>query len=553
MSGIVSGDAHDASRAVRFLRLWTSAGQQPSEKHEELLGRAWNTSGHHNKPKKAWYSLLYSGSIQLLMTKLNVLLLFMPVALIFHFYGEKWFPDSTSKANGIVFLCSMLVLCPLAERLGFITEELALYTNDTLGGLLNATFGNATELIICAFSLKVAKDNNDLGYLRIVQLTLLGSVLGNLLLVLGTAFLIGGLAHPMQSFNQQGMSVNSGLLTMAVGSILLPSTLAATHTQSCDEGESGECNSSELALSRFESLFMLGAYTLYLVFQLFTHRHLYEAEDEAEDAESSVQNTPHDGELKVTDPASLEGVLEEPSPFTNPSQQHDPAVSPIRRRLSNPMEEATVGLGFTTIHALERKTTLEAEGRATPKRGEGSSSAVEEENGEAENHVEEPVLGLTGALIWLTIVTLLISLFSEFAVKTIEDASSGLKIPMPFLSTIVLPIVGNAAEHASAIMFAYKNRMEITLGVAVGSSTQIAVFVIPFTVLLAWTMGQDLDLNFQMFEAFTLFISVLLTVIAMTDGTSNWLKGMMLIVTYIFISAAFWVHKDAQLAGRKEP
>ncbi|GMH34140.1 hypothetical protein BSKO_01974 [Bryopsis sp. KO-2023] len=546
MSTIVSGDSHDASRAVRFLRLWTSAGQQPSEKHEELLGMAWNTAGHHHRPKKAWYSLLYSGTWQLLITKLNILLLFMPVALLFYFFGEDWAKES----QGIVFLSSMMVLCPLAERLGFITEELALYTNDTLGGLLNATFGNATELIICAFSLKVAKDNNDDGYLRIVQLTLLGSVLGNLLLVLGTAFLIGGLAHPMQSFNQQGMSVNSGLLTMAVGSILLPSTLAATHTQSCEEEDGHSCNSSELALSRFESLFMLGAYTLYLVFQLFTHRHLYEQEDQPDDAESSVPAAPEDGESKVTDPAHLEPVWEDPSPFRNGPQQEGAAVSPVRRQLSNPVDEVAVGLGFTTIHTLERRKTLEAEAHGTPTKSAEGSSPVAAENGEHQQHVEEPVLGLAGALIWLTIVTLLISLFSQFAVETIEDASRGLKIPMPFLSTIVLPIVGNAAEHASAIMFAYKNRMEITLGVAVGSSTQIAVFVIPFTVLLAWTMGQDLDLNFAMFEAFTLFIAVLLTVIAMTDGTSNWLKGMMLIVTYIFISAAFWVHNDTLLDNR---
>eukprot|EP00879_Flechtneria_rotunda_P014689 GHRR01015350.1.p1 GENE.GHRR01015350.1~~GHRR01015350.1.p1 ORF type:complete len:168 (+),score=51.07 GHRR01015350.1:51-506(+) len=129
----------------------------------------------------------------------------------------------------------------------------------------------------------------------------------------------------------------------------------------------------------------------------------------------------------------------------------------------------------------------------------------------------------------------------------ITEASKQLRIPMPFLTTIVVPIVGNAAEHASALIFAIKNRMEISLGVAMGSSTQVGVLVVPFCVILAWTMGQPLDLNFNEFEALVLFISVLLAALMVQDGTSNWLKGAMLILVYMFIAAGFWVHKDPSL------
>nr|GMD35416.1 vacuolar cation/proton exchanger 5 isoform X3 [Ipomoea batatas] len=125
-----------------------------------------------------------------------------------------------------------------------------------------------------------------------------------------------------------------------------------------------------------------------------------------------------------------------------------------------------------------------------------------------------------------------------------EGASVSLNMPVAFISVILLPIVGNAAEHASAIMFAMKDKLDISLGVAIGSSTQISMFVIPFCVVVGWIMGKSMDLNFQLFETATLFITVLVVAFMLQEGTSNYFKGLMLILCYLIVAASFFVHND---------
>ncbi|KAJ0075205.1 hypothetical protein Patl1_34857 [Pistacia atlantica] len=124
-------------------------------------------------------------------------------------------------------------------------------------------------------------------------------------------------------------------------------------------------------------------------------------------------------------------------------------------------------------------------------------------------------------------------------------ASDSWNMPVAFISVILLPIVGNAAEHGSAIMFAMKDKLDITLGVAIGSSTQISMFVIPFCVVIGWFMGQPMDLNFQLFETATLFITVLVVAFMLQEGTSNYFKGLMLILGYLIVAASFFVHVDS--------
>ncbi|CAJ1960238.1 unnamed protein product [Sphenostylis stenocarpa] len=200
-------------------------------------------------------------SIQVVIfsNKLNLLMPFGPVAILV----QKF-----SGHLGWVFAMSLLGIMPLAERLGYATEQLAFYTGDTVGGLLNATFGNATELIISIYALKS-------GMTRVVQLSLLGSILSNMLLVLGCAFLCGGLVNHKkeQVFNKATASVNSGLLLMAVMGILFPAVLHYTHTEV-------HVGKSELSLSRFSSCVMLVAYAAYLFFQLKSQRSLYVSANE---------------------------------------------------------------------------------------------------------------------------------------------------------------------------------------------------------------------------------------------------------------------------------
>jgi len=184
------------------------------------------------------------------------------------------------------------------------------------------------------------------------------------------------------------------------------------------------------------------------------------------------------------------------------------------------------------IENVERKLQLQAEVK----------EQKQQEQDEEED--EEPLLGFWGALFWMGVLTLFIAFLSEFIVSAIEGAADSLGFPILFIGTILLPIVGNAAEHASAIIFAYKNKMGLCLGIAIGSAAQISLFVIPFTVIVAWMMGQPLSLDFHVFETAVLFMTVVLVGFSIQNGESDWLKGALLVVAYILVSASFWVHKD---------
>mmetsp|Transcript_27138 Transcript_27138/g.64336 ORF Transcript_27138/g.64336 Transcript_27138/m.64336 type:complete len:235 (-) Transcript_27138:542-1246(-) len=190
----------------------------------------------------------------LLSTRLNLLLVFIPLAMLSNAsgWGASW-----------TFAFSLMGLCPLAERLGFATEQMAMYTNQTVGGLLNASFGNITEAVLAIYALKQ-------GLLRVVQLSLLGSVLSNMLLVVGCAFFFGGLRHKFQTFTREGVAASTGLLMLGVLAIVLPNALHATHSELQGVAD-------DIALSRFCSLALLGLYAAYLYFQLVSHRSLYDA------------------------------------------------------------------------------------------------------------------------------------------------------------------------------------------------------------------------------------------------------------------------------------
>ncbi|KAM1218950.1 hypothetical protein ACFX13_046898 [Malus domestica] len=375
-----------------------------------------------------WIRVPRSIYIVLFKAKINVLLPLGPLAILLHYITGK---------HGWVFFFSLVGIVPLAERIGYVTEQLAFYTGPTVGGLLNATFGNATEMIISIYALKN-------GMIRVVQQSLLGSILSNMLLVLGCAFFTGGIIHyqKIQVFNKSAALVNSGLLLMAVMGLMFPAVLHFTHSEI-------HFGKSELSLSRFSSCVMLVAYASYLFFQLRSHRNLY-----------------------------------------------------------NPIEE------------------------------EGIRDEDESDEEEA------PEITHWEAIGWLAVLTVWVSVLSGYLVDAIQGASDSFNMPVAFISVILLPIVGNAAEHASAIMFAMKDKLDITLGVAIGSSTQISMFVIPFCVVVGWIMGLPMDLNFQLFETATLFITVLVVAFMLQDGTSNYFKGLMLILCYLIVAASFFVHVD---------
>lgn len=361
----------------------------------------------------------------ILGTKLSILFPFIPAAIFAECYGlgRSW-----------VFVLSLLALTPLAERVSFLTEQIAFYTGPTVGGLLNATCGNVTELIIAIFALSSNK-------IAVVKYSLLGSVLSNLLLVLGTSLFCGGIANirAEQKYDRRQADVNSLMLLLALLCHLLPMLFRYSAASAALTVE------PSLYLSRASSIVMLVAYLAYLVFQLWTHRQLFEAEDEDEGG-----------------------------------------------------------------------------------------------NNESE---EQAVIGFWSGFAWLVGMTVFIALLSEYVVDTIEDASDSWGLSVSFLSIILLPIVGNAAEHAGAIIFAFKNKLDISLGVALGSATQIGMFVVPLCVIVAWIMGVNMDLNFNLLETGSLAVAIIVTAFTLQDGTSHYIKGLILLLCYIVIGACFFVQR----------
>lgn len=179
--------------------------------------------------------------------------------------------------------------------------------------------------------------------------------------------------------------------------------------------------------------------------------------------------------------------------------------------------------------------------------GNNSSSGENSPSDDSDEEEEDDILGMRYGIFWLTVITVFVTILSDMISSTIEQTAQSSHISGIFLSAIVLPIVGNAAEHAGAIMFAMKGKLDLSLGVAIGSSTQIAVCVLPFSVLAGWVINRDMSLNFGAYESGTLVLTVLTGTIAIKDGKSNWLMGACLVILYFIISVGFWAHTNDTL------
>ncbi|CEG48919.1 ca2 :cation antiporter family [Plasmopara halstedii] len=349
---------------------------------------------------------------------LNLLLLSAPLAIWASIGGwsDMW-----------VFVFNFLVMIPLANLLGEATESLAFHTGETIGGLVNATFGNAVEVIVAIFALNA-------GEISVVQSSLIGSVLSNLLLVLGCAFIAGGLHNKESSFNAVGASANSSLLMLASFAMLLPSYIF--YFSDNDSEETRVANT--LILSRIAAAFLLFMYLQLLYFQLKTHADFFE--DVQDDSEETV------------------------------------------------------------------------------------------------------ALSMRASAVVLLLATLLVSLFSQFLVNSIDGFATQLHLSKSFIGIILLPVVGNAVEHVTAVKVALNNKMELAMGVAVGSATQVSLFVVPVVVLSGWFMDRAMSLAFPQFEILIYLMSIIIVYAIIADGKSNWLEGSMLLTAYALVAIALvWV------------
>ncbi|MGI8936508.1 MAG: calcium/proton exchanger [Phormidesmis sp.] len=361
---------------------------------------------------------------------------FIPVSLAAHFLG--W-------GDLIVFVTAALAIIPLAGWMGAATEEIAIVVGPSLGGLMNATFGNATELIIAIFALRA-------GLVNVVKSSITGSIISNLLLVMGLSMLLGGLKFKEQTFQPTIARLNASSMNLAVIAILLPTAVDFTST--------GIEQPTLQRLSIAVAVVLMLVYGLTLLFSMKTHAYLYD-----------------------------------------------------------------VGMAEAPVEGTDTESNSHAE--------------KAHENGHGE-HGEKPNLKL-----WISVLlaaTLAVAIESEFLVGTLEVASKQLGLSELFTGVIILPVIGNAAEHATAVTVALKNKMDLSVNVAVGSSLQIALFVGPLLVIIGAFMGQPMDLDFNNFELLSVVVAVLVANSISADGKSNWLEGTLLLATYAVISLSFYFH-----------
>ncbi|KAK3688512.1 Sodium/calcium exchanger protein-domain-containing protein [Podospora appendiculata] len=401
---------------------------------------------------------------------INILLVAAPVGIAINYVP--------SVPRVAVFVINFIAIIPLAAMLSFATEEIALRTGESLGGLLNATFGNAVELIIAIIAL--VKDE-----VVIVQTSLIGSILSNLLLVMGMCFFFGGLRRQEQFFNTTVAQTAASLLALAVAGVIVPTVFdMASNTPQADVAK----------LSRGTAIILLLVYGGYLFFQLHTHSSVFAEESQ------KVEARPHKSALP--EGAIAQGLVGPAGVMGGhglPSGKED--TEKLRRLLNTP-----------------------------PKPLEG-----EEEEG------EEPQLHFIVALATLGISTVIIAFCAEYMVSGISAITDGGHVSAEFVGLILLPIVGNAAEHATAVTVAIKDKMDLAIGVAVGSSMQVALFIIPLLVVIGWGMGMDdMTLSFDVFQVAVLFVAVLLVNYLIADGKSHWLEGMLLVCLYLIIAVCSW-------------
>lgn len=369
--------------------------------------------------------MAHTSSRSLLKPSLDWLLVFVPAAIALH-YVPAWHNETA------LFVVSAIALIPVAGWMGRATEHLAHRMGEGIGGLLNASFGNAAELIIALMALRAGK-------LEVVKASITGSIIGNLLLVLGIAVFAGGLKHPKQTFNKTAVRASCTALILAAAALVVPTIFHWTAAQH----PGGWTPAAEQSLSLIIAIVLLTTYIAMLIFSLVTHRNLF---------------------------AGAEADLDE-------AEKHG--------------------------------------------------------GGEAPWSIGKSVLVLfisTAVVAWL----------SEFLVGAVEAAQHSLGVTEIFVGVIIVAVVGNAAEHSTAVTMAMKNKMDLAFGIAVGSSLQIALFVAPVLVFSSYLFPHQLNLEFTVPEIAAVVLAAFVADQISGDGESNWLEGVQLLALYVILGVLFY-------------
>jgi Ca2+:H+ antiporter len=348
------------------------------------------------------------------MKPLNWLLIAVPVAIVL---------EVMHAAPLVVFGVTALAIIPLSGLLGTATEELAGHTGPTLGGLLNATLGNLAELIIAVLALRA-------GLVDLVKASITGSILGNLLLVLGAAQLAGGVKYKRQQFNPHLAGVSSALLVIAVIGLVVPAFFYHLHVD--------PARAATVKLSEFVAVMLVLGYVLSLVYSMGTHRAVF---------------------------------------------------------------------------------------------GEGGDVAEGE---------SEPTWSLGKAIAVLVLAAAVIGYLSEILVGSTEAATKALNMSETFVGLVLVPIIGNAAEHSSAVLMARRNRMDLAVSIAIGSSIQVALLIAPILVFVGVALGKPMDLAFPTMQVASVVLAVSVAMAVVRDAESNWLEGAFLLIAYGILGVAFF-------------
>jgi Ca2+:H+ antiporter len=348
----------------------------------------------------------------------NVLLIFIPLTIAFEYLhlDPLW-----------VFVGSAAAIIPLAKWMGEATEEISFKLGEGLGGFMNATFGNATELIIAIFALQR-------GLIEVVEASITGSIVSNFLFVLGLSFLYGGWGKEKQTFNSVAAGTNASLLTIAIIGLVLPATFALV-----------SANTEFIILEEVSiavAILLMISYLLSLFFSMRTHKHLYiGGKHSDEDAEHTRNWT------------------------------------------------------------------------------------------------------ITKSISVLIAATMAVAFMSEILVGVIEHVAEAAHLSEFFIGVILIPLIGNAAEHLTAVTVARKDKMDLALNIAVGSSTQIALFIAPLLVFISLLFGNPMLLIFNELEVVSVTVSVFILDNIVRDGESHWMEGVLLIVSYLIIAIVFFFMK----------
>lgn len=375
-----------------------------------------------------------------LKPSLDWLLIFVPIAIALRFVPA--FNNPTA-----LFIVSCLAIIPLAGWMGKATEHLAEHLGQGIGGLLNATFGNAAELIIALFALSKGLEG-------VVKASITGSIIGNLLLVLGLSVIAGGSKFKTQTFDRTAAGASATALTLAGIALLIP-TVFHLIGDNVPVAQGGWTPAKEQNLSLAIAIVLILTYVGTLVFSLVTHKELFVGE-------------------------SMQGCAQE----------------------------------------------------------------VGHEEEEAGDHWSKGK-----SIIVLLIATAFVALISEFLVGAVEAARGALGFTEVFVGVIVVAIIGNAAEHSSAVLMAMRNKMDLSLGIALGSSLQIALFVAPVLLFASYAFGKPMNLEFTIPEVVAVFASILIVQQICSDGESNWVEGLQLLSVYAILGILFYFLPDVHYAA----